>query len=69
MPYPGEALSKYGESDSAWRQNCPKMLSLSEGKFEVGEGDFTLRQNCCHLTAVLPRSEVTLSGLKISPGE
>ena len=27
------------------------MLSLSGGKFEVGEGDFTLGQNCCHLTA------------------
>ena len=28
-PHPREALSKYGESDSAWRQNRPKMLSLS----------------------------------------
>ena len=27
------------------------MLSLSEGKFEVGEGDFTLGQNCCQVTA------------------
>ena len=27
------------------------MLSLSGGKFEVGEDDFTFGQNCCHLTA------------------
>ena len=27
------------------------MLSLSGGNFKVGEGDFTLGQNCCHLKA------------------
>ena len=27
------------------------MLSLSGGNFKAGEGDFTLGQNCCHLTA------------------
>ena len=27
------------------------MLSLFGGKIEVEKGDFTLGQNCCHLTA------------------
>ena len=51
MPCPGEALSKYGESDSAWRQNCPKALSLSGRKIEAGEGAVTLGRNCCQVTA------------------
>ena len=51
MPCPGEALSKYGESDSAWRQNRPKALSLSGRKIEVVEGAVILGQNCCQVTA------------------
>ena len=51
MPCPGEALSKYGEYDSAWRQNRPKMLSLSGKKIEASEGAVTLGRNCCQVTA------------------
>ena len=48
---PKEVLSKYGESDSAWRQNCTKMLSLSGGKIEVVESAVILGRNCCQVTA------------------
>ena len=58
LSFPVQSISKPGE-----------MIHLSgKHSFRRGGAVKTARF-CCHLTAVLLRSEVTLSGLKISPGE